>query len=85
MKRDVQARLGTGPNGAEDIKKHAFFAGINWSNVAARATVPPILPKIQSELDVSNFDKRFTDLVRITYILHNWMWLFVFMNHHSCL
>eukprot|EP00048_Salpingoeca_helianthica_P006396 m.98074 g.98074 ORF g.98074 m.98074 type:complete len:416 (-) comp13997_c2_seq1:295-1542(-) len=59
MRRDIGARLGS-LHGAEEIKRHPFFAGVNWDLVLARRVAPPFLPIMRSELDVSNFDSRFT-------------------------
>ncbi|XP_067830968.1 myotonin-protein kinase-like [Heptranchias perlo] len=43
-----------GQNGVEDLKKHAFFAGIEW-DVIARCE-PPFLPEVADATDTSNFD-----------------------------
>uniref|UniRef100_V9KFC3 Ribosomal protein S6 kinase n=1 Tax=Callorhinchus milii TaxID=7868 RepID=V9KFC3_CALMI len=58
--KDPKQRLGLGPNGAEEIKSHAFFQNLNWTDLAAKAIRPPIKPVIQNELDVSNFAEEFT-------------------------
>jgi len=31
MNRNPNRRLGFGPNGANNIKKHIFFAGLDWN------------------------------------------------------
>eukprot|EP01083_Nonionella_stella_P273002 926073_1 len=41
--RDPDARLGAGPGGFADLKAHAFFEGIPFSNLA-RTAVPDIPP-----------------------------------------
>ena len=46
-------RIGT--NGAEEIKKHAFFSAIDWS-VGIRNYEPPYIPKIMHDADTSHFD-----------------------------
>ena len=43
-----------GNKGAEEIKRHPFFAGFNWDEV--RLTEPPWVPKLNSEYDTVNFD-----------------------------
>jgi serine/threonine kinase 38 len=50
---DKDDRLGS--HGAEEIKSHPYFNGIDWDNI--RNTVAPWIPELASELDTSNFDK----------------------------
>ena len=44
-----------GKNGSDDIKKHPFFANIDF-NSALRAKKAPYKPTIKYETDTSNFD-----------------------------
>ena len=50
---DPQERIGM--NGAEEIKRHAFFSAIDWE-VGIRNYEPPYVPKIMYDADTSNFD-----------------------------
>ena len=45
-----------GRSGFADVKRHAFFRGIEWSSALAELIVPPMVPTVQSEGDSSNFD-----------------------------
>jgi ribosomal protein S6 kinase alpha-5 len=63
LEKDPSRRLGA--KGVEDIKKHPFFAGINWEHVEQRKLKPPIQPVISSNLDVTNFAPEFTNQVPI--------------------
>ncbi len=54
-------RLGYGPDGAEKIKGHAWFKGINWEKAWKQELNPPYVPEIKDEMDLSYFDKIFTD------------------------
>jgi len=47
-----EKRLGT--NGVEEIKSHPFFDNVDWKKI--RKQKPPIIPKLKSEIDTSNFD-----------------------------
>ena len=38
----------------DQIRAHPFFRGMNWD--AIRANVPPIVPEVKSDVDISNFD-----------------------------
>ena len=58
---DPKKRLGYGKNGTDNIKSHPFFNGINWEDMYNRKIDPPFKPKINTELDLSNFDKFFTN------------------------
>jgi serine/threonine protein kinase len=44
----------------EQIKKHPYFATTDWKAVANMTTVPPFVPELKSDIDVSLFDPRFT-------------------------
>lgn len=49
---DPQSRLGQG--GAEEIKAHPFFAGIDWTNLRRRRA--PWVPELQGEADAQHFE-----------------------------
>lgn len=49
-------RLGYQKDGINDIKKHRWYQGFDWEGLEARTLTPPILPKIKSTSDTSNFD-----------------------------
>ena len=44
-----------GKNGAEEIKKHPFFNGVDWDNI--RNSKPPFIPILKNEYDTSYFEK----------------------------
>ena len=50
---DSEIRLGR--NGADEIKKHPFFDGLDWANI--RKQRAPNIPQISSEISTENFDK----------------------------
>jgi len=50
---DSENRLGR--NGADDIKKHPFFEGLDWDNL--RKTKSPYIPNVTSDISTENFDK----------------------------
>lgn len=61
LERDPTYRLGCRPgSGVQDIKKHAFFAEINWELLENRGVKPPFKPRVRSTTDIQNFDREFT-------------------------
>ncbi|KAK5857733.1 hypothetical protein PBY51_010958 [Eleginops maclovinus] len=42
--KDPKKRLGSGPNGAENVKKHPFYQKINWEDLAAKKVPVPFKP-----------------------------------------
>ena len=54
-------RLGYGKDGAEKIKAHSYFEGIDWNDAWERKLEPPLIPQLKNETDLSYFDKMFTD------------------------
>lgn len=59
FKRNPANRLGAGPSGIEELKKHPFFSTINWDKLFKRQVIPPFKPAISRAVD-DCFDKAFT-------------------------
>ncbi|XP_006903241.1 PREDICTED: cAMP-dependent protein kinase catalytic subunit PRKX [Elephantulus edwardii] len=53
---DRTKRLGNMKNGASDVKKHRWFRVVDWDSVPLRKLKPPIVPKLSSDGDTSNFE-----------------------------
>ncbi|TMW68666.1 hypothetical protein Poli38472_006134 [Pythium oligandrum] len=61
LERDPTYRIGCRPGaGVEDIKRHPFFAEIDWDALERRGVKPPFKPRVRSPTDIQNFDKEFT-------------------------
>ncbi|KAI9693581.1 MAG: Serine/threonine-protein kinase [Bogoriella megaspora] len=60
LNRNPKHRLGA-IDDAEELKRHPFFADIDWDALAKKNLVPPFKPKLKSETDTSNFDPEFTN------------------------
>ncbi|CAM1308982.1 AKT3 (predicted) [Pycnogonum litorale] len=58
--KDPNERLGGGPDDAEEVKHHPFFASVNWMDVQNKKITPPFIPTVTSETDTRNFDPEFT-------------------------
>ncbi|KAI9729821.1 MAG: serine/threonine protein kinase, AGC [Cirrosporium novae-zelandiae] len=50
-------RLGNISGGSERVKAQAFFHGVDWDALYFRKIKGPIIPKLNSESDTSNFDE----------------------------
>lgn len=49
-------RLGVTKGGAQSIKEHPWFDGFDWKALHEKRIPGPIIPKIKSPEDISNFD-----------------------------
>lgn len=57
---DPDQRIGGGPDDAEEIKKHSWFAGVDWNLIVQKQIKPPFKPSLKSELDDKYIDPDFT-------------------------
>ena len=60
LRKTVAERLGAGPKDALEVRRHAFFRNLNWDQVLERRLEPPFRPTLNSEVDTSLFDPKFT-------------------------
>lgn len=60
FKRNPANRLGAGPDGVEEIKRHRFFASIDWNKLYKKEVRPPFKPSVGRPEDTFHFDPEFT-------------------------
>uniref|UniRef100_A0A8C6WYU5 Ribosomal protein S6 kinase n=1 Tax=Neogobius melanostomus TaxID=47308 RepID=A0A8C6WYU5_9GOBI len=61
FKRNPANRLGAGPDGVEEIKRHRFFASIDWNvKIVQKEMRPPFKPSVGRPEDTFHFDPEFT-------------------------
>ncbi|CAO3698047.1 hypothetical protein G6F70_005727 [Rhizopus microsporus] len=54
---DLTKRFGNLKAGTDDIKRHPWFAGVDFNRILARQIRAPYIPQIRGEGDASHFDK----------------------------
>ncbi|PVU98601.1 hypothetical protein BB559_001428 [Furculomyces boomerangus] len=59
MNKHPTRRLGYGPNGTENIKRHLYFYGINWKKIYNLEYQPPFIPEQSSIFDLTNISPEF--------------------------
>ncbi len=66
LRRSPLSRLGYGPNGADDVKRHQFFKGINWNLLKNASFRPPFVPEniVKKDYlsDVKSYEDLFADI-----------------------
>jgi len=60
LNKDPNLRLGSGKCDVADIKKHAWFRELNWTDLLELKVDPPYKPEVKSVMDTSNFSSEFT-------------------------
>jgi serine/threonine protein kinase len=59
LERDPSKRLGSSTEDALEIKRHPWFAKLDWDKLMAKAVPPPFKPYVSSPEDTRNIDKMF--------------------------
>ncbi|KAJ3122208.1 Serine/threonine kinase [Nowakowskiella sp. JEL0407] len=60
LNKSASRRLGGGRQDAEEIKKHPYFANVNWDLFMQKKVTPPWAPTLKSPTDTSNFSTEYT-------------------------
>lgn len=60
LQKDPSTRLGSGPNGDDQIKSHKWFRPINWKKLEARELEPKFKPDVSGKDCTANFDQCWT-------------------------
>jgi len=71
LQRDVDKRLGCGGQGADEVKNHPFFAGVDWIQVYQQKYPPPLIPprgevNAADAFDIGSFDEEDTKGLKLT-------------------
>ncbi|KAL8602463.1 Beta-adrenergic receptor kinase 2 [Nucella lapillus] len=71
LKRDVEDRLGCRGRGAQEVKEHTFFKGIDWTQVYLQKYPPPLIPpkgevNAADAFDIGSFDEEDTKGIKLT-------------------
>ncbi|KAA3456973.1 serine/threonine-protein kinase AtPK2/AtPK19-like [Gossypium australe] len=62
LQKEPSRRLGSGPGGGDEIKKHKWFRSINWKKLEAREIQPKFKPDVSGKECTANFDKCWTTM-----------------------
>ncbi|XP_039227184.1 G protein-coupled receptor kinase 1 isoform X5 [Drosophila yakuba] len=70
LQRDVSKRLGCMGNGADEVKMHNFFCGIDWHQVYLQKYTPPLVPprgevNAADAFDIGSFDEEDTKGIKL--------------------
>ncbi|RWR80519.1 Protein kinase domain-containing protein [Cinnamomum micranthum f. kanehirae] len=62
LQKEASRRLGSGPDGSEEIKRHKWFKPINWKKLEAREMQPSFRPNVAGKLCIANIEERWTNM-----------------------
>uniref|UniRef100_A0A8C4LUE1 G protein-coupled receptor kinase n=1 Tax=Equus asinus asinus TaxID=83772 RepID=A0A8C4LUE1_EQUAS len=70
LQRDVSKRLGCHGGGAQEVKGHSFFKGVDWQHVYLQKYPPPLIPprgevNAADAFDIGSFDEEDTKGVKL--------------------
>nr|CAD7267016.1 unnamed protein product [Timema shepardi] len=70
LQRDIDKRLGCKGNGADEVKEHSFFAGMDWTQVYLQKYPPPLIPprgevNAADAFDIGSFDEEDTKGIKV--------------------
>ncbi|WCJ36008.1 protein-serine kinase 1 [Euphorbia peplus] len=60
LEKDPARRLGSGPSGGDEVKRHKWFRLINWKKLEARELEPKFTPDVSGKDCTANFDQCWT-------------------------
>ncbi|KOC64519.1 G protein-coupled receptor kinase 1 [Habropoda laboriosa] len=71
LQRDINNRLGCRGCGADELKEHPFFSGIDWQQVYLQKYTPPLIPprgevNAADAFDIGSFDEEDTKGIKLT-------------------
>ncbi|XP_045145597.1 beta-adrenergic receptor kinase 2 isoform X2 [Echinops telfairi] len=70
LQRDVSKRLGCHGDGAQEVKEHCFFQGVDWQHVYLQKYPPPLIPprgevNAADAFDIGSFDEEDTKGIKL--------------------
>ena len=63
MEPDTTRRLGCMSGGCDDVRGHAWFAGLDWEAVASSSQEMPFVPRLDGEDDLRHFEIEEADII----------------------
>ena len=61
LTRDENKRLGCTKGGLDEVKRHEYFAGVDWVKLEQGEVEPPFKPDVGKGKEAKNFDDEFTN------------------------
>ncbi|XP_065876708.1 serine/threonine-protein kinase AtPK2/AtPK19-like [Euphorbia lathyris] len=60
LQKEPARRLGSGPDGGDEVKSHKWFRSINWKKLEERGLQPKFTPDVNGKDCTANFDQCWT-------------------------